>query len=184
MHPRYYFDDSIDTVCWKPVLNDEHTSSVVKADAKDLGAMMIVISKASPDRAAKAIIQFLNATSTHRHIKDTVKDALSNNDTNNDTNKDATQLFIEGINACIAHHTKQRGGTRTTSSETLVKYVLAACVYNIVKEDISISNSTISSTLGVSWRQVSHARSLALDLVEQSTIVTEVYSRRQLQRIP
>ena len=87
-----------------------------------------------------------------------------------DRRKQLGTLIAQGLKDCIAHHMNEQGGTRTTTTKTLVKNLLTAALFSIPK-DSSISNQSISNALGTTYHQVSTARERVRIMKENDALV-------------
>lgn len=146
------------------------TSRTTMNDARDIQTTIISVSKCNVQRASKALIKMLNEP-RNANLKLLIKNAIITTDA--PTTIDS--VICQGLKDCLAYHTDERGGTRTTAAETLVKNTLMAATFAAVK-DPSISNYSFATFLGTTWHQISLARVQASRMQEQDLVVS-LYQR-------
>ena len=90
----------MDNKNWETSTAGFHRSTTIR-DAKDLRAVVMSISRANPERAGSAIVQFPNNKSNFCVKHRVIKAIRSKNDPDADTCK----LIVSGIKKSIKHHT-------------------------------------------------------------------------------
>lgn len=135
---------------WTSANKAELSQSTTRNDSNFLRASLFAIAQGKVERAANTIVHFLNNTSNIAMKKVVVSELCKETGIH--------QKILSSIRESVAYHTNENGGTRTTSADTFVKDVAAAAVFSSVKDGVDISDKSIIDTVGVSRRQVSHAR--------------------------
>ena len=165
MAPRFSTGRSLHEVEW---LEDESTfaRSLSSRDAKDIRTSLLAVSRARPKRAAKAVSMILDDKQNSLFAKEFIKLMSPRSETCY-----LDKLIVDGIRASILHHTSGRGGSRTTASETFIKNVCCACMFNIAKNKVKVSRKVLTSFIGVSMRQIHLALTKASDLIENNKVM-------------
>mmetsp|Transcript_9128 Transcript_9128/g.20622 ORF Transcript_9128/g.20622 Transcript_9128/m.20622 type:complete len:194 (-) Transcript_9128:236-817(-) len=148
--PQFASRYDVNSMDWVTTANAVGNSQVSK-DHGDLRAMLLAISRADPNRAANAIKSFLSDKS-NKEVKNGVLTYFQQTDVTN-------QLIVDGIRESISHHNAR--GTRTLAAETFVKNVSSACLFEIVKKEKHVNNQTLTSMIGLTWRQLNGERDRA-----------------------
>ena len=90
---------------------------------------------------------------------------------------------MSGIHDAIAHHTNENGGTRKTASETFVKNIITACVWNTIGENKSyFGDSTIYNLIGASPRQIQSCRETVKCLIANNTDISTIEYKRKRRK--
>mmetsp|Transcript_36321 Transcript_36321/g.73994 ORF Transcript_36321/g.73994 Transcript_36321/m.73994 type:complete len:256 (+) Transcript_36321:86-853(+) len=135
-----------------------------------LQIFLATITKCNPQRAGDALLRLLQRP-TCSDVKDVVWNAVSSAASCEATLPDR---IIAGIKEAIEHHTNSKGGTRTTAAETFVKNAVTACVWAIVKDGDDVSRNKLVDLLGTTDNQIKAAVTLARELIEKKTFITEL----------
>ena len=132
--------------------NADHGNTTYRRDAIDIRSSLLAVSRAKPKRAAKAISIILS-DKRNEAFKQEMLNVLSPYN----ANRSLETLMIKGIRDSIAHHTLQRGGSRTLASETFIQNVCCACMFGDDSEK-PFPGLQVRNILGINYRQLKIAR--------------------------
>jgi len=157
--------EKIDFMAWKSTDKLVQRTAALE-DTKDLRAMLFAISKGDINRAGMMLSKFL-CDKSNEHLKDMVFQAIkSKNEYSN-----LSDFILAGIKDSISHHSLG-DGTRAIAAETFVKNVVVACLFRIVKDGAHFTNAALSKAIGVTFHQVTIARTQVQKLLETNSIVS------------
>ena len=145
--------------------NADHGNTTYRRDAIDIRSSLLAVSRAKPKRAAKAISIILS-DKRNKAFKQEMLNVLSPYN----ANRSLETLMIKGIRDSIAHHTMQRGGSRTLASETFIQNVCCACMFGD-DSDNPFLGLQVKTILGINYRQLERARTKAQYLIKNSEIM-------------
>lgn len=156
---------------WVPV-DKKVAPNTTRKDSEDLQAMLFAISRSDPARAAGAIVHFLNQKCNSAIKKEVVAEVCELND-----EQVLHRQIVKGLRKSLAHHTNEKGGTRTAPAEAFVKNVCTASLFHIVPKGGKIPATELTNLLGASRRQIDNAIEQVKSLVENNTTIT--FSQRK-----
>lgn len=148
------FASTIDGIQWDQNDSDPCRTTSWK-DMMDLDILIYAISSGNMRRAANAIIRYLNMT-RNEDLRGIVLAGIHSS-----RSLSLHERIVEGIKESIEHHTNGPG-TRTVAAETFVKNVVAASVFSISKDKISVGTAKLAKCLGTSNSQLEKARTRAV----------------------
>ncbi|KAL7548521.1 hypothetical protein ACHAWF_011806 [Thalassiosira exigua] len=161
--PKFNTDgNDIDEIAWVPT--EEDTSSRWAEDAKNLRAMLLAITKANPERAAKAVRTVLKKNDPFKEKLMPLIETM----VNAGKEEDDKDLILFGIKASIAHHSHGKG-TRVASGEMFVKTVVTACLFAIVKYRVEVADTRLVKLIGTPSHQIKEARARVQEMLENNT---------------
>lgn len=172
--PNFVQGANIDTMEWQSTETQVCTRTIQNG-AKDMRGMMMAIGRGDASRTASIIAQFLKH-GTNDTVRQLVLQDLSSED---DKDTAANKLIVESIQESIAHHTKSAGGTRTKAAETFVKYVVASCLFKIVRTDNPVTERALRRIIGTTSTQISQGRSLVRCLIDNNVLVSQYERQRR-----
>jgi hypothetical protein len=158
------------------------TAHTTRNDAESLQVAVYAISRSDPTRAAGAIVKFLD-NKANVAIRKEVLAAMKD-----DSPEQILQRqIIKGLKKSIAHHTNDKGGTRTAAAETFVKNVVTASVFHIASKDggseKKVPAQQLKHMIGATRRQVDNALELAKSLVNDNTHITFIQRKARCDKI-
>ncbi|MGB2447348.1 MAG: hypothetical protein ACPICB_06430, partial [Candidatus Poseidoniaceae archaeon] len=163
--------EHVDKMEWTSANKAELSQRTTRNDSKFLRASLFAIAQGKVERAADTIVHFLNNPSNIAMKKVVVSELCKETGIH--------QKILSSIRDSVAYHTDENGGTRMTAADTFVKDVAAAAVFSSVKDGVDISDKSIIDTVGISRRQVSHARARVKEAIKQKTTVAKVTRKRR-----
>jgi len=167
--------DGVESMDWsstddgKNVCNHTHSE-----DEKDFQTVSLAISKGNPKRAGIAISRFLSREQ-NKDVKEEVLKSMSKEQDDDSKTKD---LILSGIREIIRHHTKG-SGSRFALAETFVQFIVAACLFTIVRNNIAVTDGCLSRIIGASYKQIGIARKKVREMLDTNSIASKPKRKRR-----
>ena len=142
-----------------------YKKSTLSSDKNDLKMLIDCISNKNVHRASSAIVSLLSEKS-NVELKNAVIEGIVRKKSCDSDEESMSELVVKGMKSIISHHDSrsQRNGAR----EIVMKHVMAASVFHIVKENIQVSNRSIQDFLGVNHRQVEAGQKIVQDMIHNN----------------
>jgi len=110
------------------------------------GAIVSVLNDKGNEKLHEEVTKVLKATATCDYV--------------------ISEVVLAGVKGILAHLKSKT--QRKVQGEVMMKHIVAACVFHVEKENVSVRNSVLGKELGISTHQLTLAREKVANMINNS----------------